>query len=474
MKRFLSIAAALIVVSASLSAKVKLPSIISDNMVLQQKTLVTLWGWSEPKATVTVTPSWSSIPVTVKADKDGKWTAQIRTTMAGGPYDITFDDGDEVVVSDVLLGEVWFCSGQSNMVMPMNGFSAQPVEDALDYIVKAKASRPIRVCNIKRKTSVKPLENAKCAWWKHTPENVARSSATAYFFAEYLNSVLDVPVGVITSAWGGAKVWAWMDRTTLEGFEGVPFPAETETEFKSPQHIPTLLFNGMVAPFTSYTIKGMLWYQGCSDRDNPAMYAELMPAYVKMMRNYWGQGEIPFYFVQIAPYKYDGPEKFSGAYIREVQLNSLKTIPNSGMVTTHDLGDENCIHPAKKREVGRRLALHALSNDYGMEGFDPNPPMFESMTVKGNTVEVLFSTGEVHGLARRGWELAGFEVAGEDKVFYPASAKIGGKGDRTVIVTSDKVQNPVAVRYGFHNSGDEASVFSSMGIPASPFRTDNW
>ena len=466
----LIIAVALVCISASLSAKVTLPAIISDNMVLQQNTEVTLWGKAEPGAQLLITPGWDAPSVTVKVSKQGSWEAKLKTAKAGGPYDLTFNDGEVLVVGNVLLGEVWFCSGQSNMVMPMRGFTCQPVEESMDYIVKAKPSRDIRVCSIKRAKSVTPLETAQCKWMEHTPEAVSASSATAYFFAEYLNSILDVPVGVIVAAWGGAKIKTWMDRETLKGaFPEVSLPdLKGPVPEEKPQHEATILYNGMVAPITSYTIKGLLWYQGCSDSDEPALYERLVPAYVDMMRTKFGNSSLPFYYVQIAPYKTkDG----NGRYIREAQLNNLKTIPNSGMVVTTDAGDTRCIHPAKKKPVGQRLALLALYNDYGIKGFDPNPPTYESMSVKCKYATLKFNVGESQ-LAPKGWDLDGFEVAGEDKVFHPAVAKVKGKDELTV--ACDKVEKPVAVRYNFSDTADVATLFNLSGIPASPFRTDKW
>ena len=463
-------AALFLCVAVSLSAEVTLPAIISDNMVLQQNTEVTLWGKARPGAKLVIIPSWGGSAAETNVSRQGTWEAKLKTPGAGGPYEIVFNDGDIHVVKNVLLGEVWYCSGQSNMVMPMRGFTCQPVEGSVDYIAKAKPSRDIRMCTIKRAKSVTPLEKAQCKWMEHTPEAVAASSATAYFFAEYLNSILDVPVGVIVSAWGGAKIKTWMDRETLkDSFPEVSLPdLNGPVPQEKPQHEATILYNAMVAPITSYTIKGMLWYQGCSDSDDPALYERLVPAFVDMMRNKWGNSALPFYYVQIAPFK---TKDDTGKYIREAQLNNLKTIPNSGMVVTTDLGDIKCIHPAKKKQIGQRLALLALYNDYGVKGFEPDPPTYESMVVNGKYATLKFNVGE-SDLAPKGWELEGFEVAGEDKVFHPAVAKVKSKNELTVVC--DKVEKPVAVRYNFNDVADTATLFNLSGIPASPFRTDKW
>ena len=457
----------------SLQAKVVLPTLFADHMVLQQQTEARFWGTATPGKKVTIRPSWSSQTITATADAEGRWEAAVPTPEAGGPYTIDLSDGERLTLNDVLIGEVWLCSGQSNMEMPMRGFTNQPVTNPTDVIARAKASTPIRICNVKRVTARTPQESCTAKWEQNTPEAVAGASATAYYFARYLQEVLEIPVGIIISSWGGTPVEAWMDRETMAAFPEFDLSfLDGDGKINKPQNQPTMLYNSMIAPLVPYTIKGFLWYQGESNRLRPAQYQKLMPAFVKMLRERWGLGELPFYYVQIAPYCYENADLEGGsALLREAQMRNLGEIPASGMAVTMDIGNRNCIHPGKKAEVGQRLAWLALVNDYGMKGFEPTTPLYESMTVEGNRAYLTFRCGK-SSLAPLGDALGGFEVAGADRVFHPAKAWIE-KGRGRLIVTSDEVQTPVAVRYAFRNYA-EASLFNTYGIPASSFRTDDW
>lgn len=453
-------------------AKVVLPGIFGDNMVLQQQSEAQFWGKAAPGKKVTIHPSWSTKAITANVDRDGRWKAAVPTPEAGGPYTIELSDGERLTLRDVLIGEVWLCSGQSNMEMPMRGFYTQPVEGSADVIIRAKASTPIRLCTVNRTTARTPQEECTAQWQKNTPEAVAGTSATAYYFAQYLQSVLDVPVGIIVTCWGGTPVEAWMDREALAPFTEFDLSfLDNPAKIENPQYKPCGLYNGMIAPLAPFTIKGFLWYQGESNRGRHAQYQALMPAFVKMLRAHWAQGELPFYYVQIAPYRYDGPDAASGALLREAQLRNLEDIPSSGMAVTLDIGDRNCIHPAKKQQVGTRLAWLALSKTYGMKGINADTPVYEKMEVTDGKAYLTFRAGR-EGLAPLGDKLAGFEVAGADRIFHPATAWIE-KGKGRLIVTSDAVAEPVAVRYAFTNV-PEASLFNSSGIPASSFRTDDW
>ena len=453
-------------------AKIKLPALVGSNMVLQRECDANLWGWASPSKKVTVTTSWDGRKYATRADADGNWLLKVATPAAGGPYTIRISDGDPVTLENVMIGEVWVCSGQSNMEMPMRGFLNQPVEGSADAIIRAKAATPIRLCTVKRSTARTPQEECAAQWLKHTPEAVAGTSATAYYFARYLQSVLDVPVGVIVTCWGGTPVEAWMDRETMSGFKEFDLSfLDNPDQIDRPQYKPCGLYNGMIAPLVPYTVKGFLWYQGESNRPNPTQYRALMPAFVKMLRERWAQGGLPFYYVQIAPYRYDGPNAISGALLREAQLHNLKDIPSSGMAVTLDIGDEGCIHPAKKEEVGTRLAWLALSKTYGMKGIDADTPVCEKMEVADGKAYLTFATGP-DGLAPYGRTLTGFEMAGADRAFHPATARIE-KGKSRLIVACDAVPEPVAVRYAFRNV-PEATLFNTSGIPASSFRTDDW
>ena len=458
-------------------ARVILPDLISDNMVLQRNSKVALWGKAEPGEEVEIFASWKTEKMTAKADADGNWKVYIKTPSAGGPYKMFFSDGvgESVTLQNVLFGDVWLCLGQSNMVMPMKGFTSQPVEDAMEYIVSAKPSSPIRICNVKRAAKFQEVSSCKCQWQTHTPEAVSGASATAYFFAKRLQETLDIPIGIITSAWGGSMIEAWMSRETLAS----NFSSEIDLSFldreEKPEKVnqaPTMLYNGMLAPLQNFGIKGVIWYQGCSNRGFAELYSRFQPEFVKMLRKMWNNEELPFYYAQITSYKYSGSENIEAALIREAQAENSKIIPYSGMAVTMDCGDEFVIHPPKKKPVGDRLAYLALQKTYGMNGFDAVPPMYESHNIKGNMVYVKFTETLWGGVGLRGRNLEGFELAGSDRKFYPAEAYCD-KDRHTIVVKSDMVPEPVAVRYAFHNVAP-VSVYNTFGIPASPFRTDDW
>lgn len=464
--------AALLLLAATAGAKVHMPSVFGDNMVLQQQTEVALWGTANGKS-VTITPSWAPGESVVAPVKRGKWMVRVATPEAGGPYELKLSDGEDLVFRNILIGEVWFCSGQSNMTMPMRGFTSQPVRGAAEVIMSAKPSVPIRMFTIKRKASFVPEDECEGSWLENTPEAVAGHSATAYFFAKRLQSVLDVPVGIINSDWGGTLIESWMSRDVLE----TEFQDEFNLEFldkgdpvEKPHRKPCTLFNGQVHPLIPFTFRGMIWYQGEANRAKPEQYTRLQTAYVKMMREVFQNPDAPFYFVQIAPYLYGGADKFSSGYFYEAQEKTLERIPNSGMAATVDIGELGTIHPCRKKEVGDRLAFLALAGTYGVAGFDPHAPTYESVSFNGNQALVAFKVDRM-GLSPMGRSLTGFELAGEDKVFHKATGRV--TKTKYVSVTSDEVPNPVAVRYCFRNWG-LGTLYNAYGIPAAPFRTDDW
>ena len=473
MKRFF-FALALALLSAAASAKVELPNFLGDNMVLQQQTDAALWGTAAPGKKVTIRPGWTRSKVTVKADPEtGKWFARVATPAAGGPYDIVISDGEKLTVHNVLIGEVWFCSGQSNMEMPVEGYGGQPAKGSEDLIVRAKPSTPIRMIKIERHSVASPQDTVITKGWKeHTPEAVAATSANAYFFAQYLQSVLEIPVGIIESDWGGSSIETWMDEKTIrEQFAGEFDLSHLEGgKIRTVHQDPCLLYNGQVHALVPYTFKGMLWYQGETNRGRPEQYVRLQTAYVKMMRELFQVPDAPFYFVQIAPYKYGQPDGWHSGYFYEAQQKTLETIPHSGMAATVDIGEFGTIHPCQKQAVGKRLALLALQHDYGVKGIEADAPTYKSFTVQDGKAIVSFNVGP-RGLNPMGQDLDGFEVAGADKVFHPAKAR--QKDNRSYILTCDAVPEPVAVRYCFRNWG-VGTIFNKSGIPLVPFRTDDW
>ena len=458
-----------------MQAKVELPPIFADNMVLQQQTDAALWGKAKPQSKVTVTTSWSKEKTVVTADAEGKWFARVSTPAAGGPYEITFNDGDKLTLKNVLIGEVWICSGQSNMDMPMRGYHGQPVAGATELILSANPSTLIRSCNLERIKALEPQETCSATWYEHTPEGVSVASATAYMFAKSLYDVLQIPVGIINASWGGTPIEAWMSPELLKKeFASELDLSHLDTKVwpeKSPYKAAGVLYNGMLHSLVKYTAKGFIWYQGCANRRRFEQYKRLQPAFVQMLRDEWGNQDMPFYFTQIAPYKYSDSQERTAGYMMWAQAQTLDMIPRSGMAATHDCGEYACIHPADKKTVGSRLAYLTLANDYGYDLIDANPPIYESFTVVDGEALVKFKVGAM-GLSPINIELEGFELAGEDGVFYPALGRVCND-KRYMLVKCPEVPNPVAVRYGMRN-WSVATVFNCSGIPLSPFRTDDW
>lgn len=454
-------------------SKVTLPSIFSDNMVFQQNTQAAVWGWTDSGKRVTIRPSWTSVKTVAVPDENGKWSARIQTPAAGGPYTVVISDGEKLMLQNVLVGEVWFCSGQSNMEMPMRGFRNQPVEGAADVIVSARPDKPIRMCTVARRASLTPVDKCEGSWKENTPEAVSATSATAYWFALKVQEMLGVPVGLLISEWGASTIETWMDRETISDL----FPGEFDLSFLDGKDLPRLkhqtpctLFNGQIHPLIPFTFKGMLWYQGESNRYRPEQYVRLQKEYVAMMRRLFENPDAPFYYVQIAPYRQEGEDDFTSGYFCEAQQKSLEVIPHSGMVTTMDLGECGSIHPRKKKEVGDRLANFALINDYGFKGINPASPSYESVKFEDGKAIVTMKV-DAMGLAPWGAEIQGFELAGDDMFFHPAKARL--KDVKTITVSSPDVPKPVAVRYCFRNYS-EGNLTNCWGIPAGPFRSDDW
>lgn len=453
-------------------AKIKLPSIIGDNMVLQQKADVNIWGEAQKSAAITIRCSWNDKVYKTTSTIEGKWIQKIETPTAGGPYSITISDGEEMTLSNILIGEVWICSGQSNMEMPVKGYRGQPVNGSLDAIAQANPDNRIRLITLKTNSSQTPLEDCIATpWMQSTPQSVADFSATAYFFGQYLQKILNVPVGLICTSWGGSKIESWIDKKTFENeFPEISLDVlnKKAEEIKRPKDETTLLYNAMIFPIEKYTIQGAIWYQGESNRDNPDQYKRLFPAMVKSWRKNWGQGEFPFYYVQIAPYC-DGSkncEEIKAAYLRQVQLECMTAIPNSGMVVTADIGHPTCIHPPQKDLVGKRLALWALAKTYNREGTPYCGPIYRTITTNNEKIIVEFNFSEL-GMTSYDQDITGFEIAGSDNIFYPAKARLIENKTKVELI-SEQVKNPVHIRYGYKNYSP-LNLYSNLGLPASPF-----
>jgi sialate O-acetylesterase len=456
----------LFVVSTVSFSQTKLPAFFSDGMVLQQKQLVAVWGIDKPLARISVNAGWGS-KSTATADANGHWKLKLQTPAAGGPYTLLIKGTAEIKLKNVLIGEVWFCSGQSNMEMPVKGYSNQPVIGSNETILQS-ANNNVRFFNTQRSVSITPLFDVKGEWKAADPSTTGNFSSTAYYFAKKLQAVLDVPVGIIQSAWGASTIESWMDAPTLNTFDNKPIPQKLPDSI--PNRTPTIMYNSMLHPYIGYSIKGALWYQGESNRENANEYRALFTSMITAWRKQWQQGDFPFYFVQIAPFE---PGKVNAAFLREAQLQTMQTVKNTGMVVTMDIGERTVIHPAQKEQVGNRLAYWALANDYGVKGISFSGPVYKELKKTTNGKLMLTFDYCEQGLTSFGKPLTDFEIAGEDRVFYPAEAMIQKDKNGILIVWSDAVKNPVSVRYAFKNWA-EASLFNTQGLPASSFRTDNW
>jgi sialate O-acetylesterase len=628
-------------------ASLKLPSILGDHMVLQQNSFARIWGWSEASAEVKVSTSWNGKTYSTRADAKGNWQVKVATAKAGGPYSLTIEGDITLELKDILLGEVWICSGQSNMEWPLSrtetGETEIPVADYPE----------IRLFTVKRHISPRPLEDVTGSWSACTPETAESFSAVGYFFGKKLHKDLGVPVGLVNTSWGGTPSESWTSREMLQTFgdfdaqldklynstgdemkkaeeeaakmeaaiesqwdfdnkenigykegwmrtsyddgdwKSMPVPAEwssveevgmlegvmwlrtlvlipsswkgknlvldlgpvdetdvtwingvevgsskvvanwnknrsyqipgsaVETDelllavrvvngtaqggifghpeqlkiypegdrsadpvllagdwkykiaYKFPRiarpnnsHTPSVLYNGMLFPLKNLAIRGAIWYQGESNQERAMQYRTIFPGMIQDWRNTWRQGDFPFYFVQLAPFKY--ANEHTSAELREAQFLTLSRLKNTGMAVTLDIGNPDDIHPANKRDVGKRLALWALAKDYGKD-LVYSGPLYREQKVEGTSIRLYFDhVGS--GLVARDGDLTHFEIAGEDQVYHPAKASIDGK---TVLVSSPRVSAPLAVRFAWSNTA-EPNLFNQEGLPASSFCTDQW
>ena len=648
-RRTLLIALLAVLTCAAVQADVRLPAILGDHMVLQRDTEVPLWGWADPGERVSVQASWQPDAVEATADADGHWRVTIHTPGAGGPHTITIAGENVLTLREVLIGEVWICSGQSNMEWSF----ASGVPNREQEL--ATANQPhIRLFNVNRKLAAGPLEDCEGQWQECTSKSVFGFSAVGYFFGREIHQELNVPVGLIGSSWGGTVAEAWMSPESLrryggfddrlkqleaeraapgtlaktrdlavqrwwEGltqldagsapggwmqpdfadadwaemrlptrpeadglgnFDGVIWyrrtfdamdewtdraltlelgpiddmdtvwingqriggteragayqlprkytvpagvvkpknnviavrvvdtggpggffgqPAQLALHFsdgKTSQAValagtwqcragarisalppfpwqhslhanwPSVLYNGMIAPLTPFAIRGAIWYQGEANRPRPIQYQTLFPALIRDWRELWGRGDFPFYFVQIAPFRYQG-DTGDAAALRDAQRRTL-SVPNTGMAVTMDIGNPNDIHPRNKQDVGHRLALWALAKTYGRDGLVYSGPLYRSMDAEEGRIRLHFDHAD--GGLRTDGPLDFFLIAGRDRSFVRAKARIEGE---TVVVWSEAAPDPIAVRYAW-GPADEPSLFNKVGLPAACFRTDNW
>ena len=462
-------------------ARVTLPQFFSDNMVLQQQTECNIWGKADVGKSVVVITSWDKKSYSVKVDDNGDFLVKVKTPKAGGPYDITFALATvskssavssgmayDCTLHNVMIGEVWICSGQSNMEMQMKGYKAQPVEGAAEELIACKDDG-LRLFYGKRLASLEPQQNLKGSWQEADAASVREFSATAYFFGKALRKALGVPVGLICTAFGGSACEAWMKADWLKAFPKVQQTITEEDVKKLQQRCPTALYNGQLKPLIGYGIRGAIWYQGEDNIPRSDYYAPLLARMVQGWREEWKQGDFPFYYCQIAPYDYSLIGWKDSQYLREQQLKAEAMIPNARMAVLMDAGLEYGIHPRKKRQAGERLAILALANTYDVKGL-PDFAVYKAVEFKNDTTVVSFDRSKEWVYFDHGPSSKNFEVAGSDKVFHPAT-KVWVSRNRVYVVCDD-VKQPVALRYAWRDwvEGD----LMHDGLPVSSFRTDDW
>jgi sialate O-acetylesterase len=482
--------------------KLTLPSLFTDNMVLQRGVDVPVWGSAAPGERITIT--LGTLRTVAVADTQGRWTAHLGPLEAGGPFELAVIGRQTIVLSNVLIGEVWVCSGQSNM-----SFSLSQSRGAPEDVDEADFPR-LRLFTVNRDVADRPQTRHGGRWEVTTPETAGKFSAVAYYFGREIHESLGVPVGLIHTSWAGSPIESWMSKEALESdpsfksiFEtwaqkvaanqpqidryekewlawrrwadgaiaaGAQFDQQPDGP-EGPRHqdYPSNLYNAMVAPLAPYAIKGVIWYQGEGNRERAAQYRKLFPTMIRDWRRLFGQGDIPFLFVQLANYgkKPWNPAESRTAELREAQLMAL-SLPKTGMAVTIDVGDPSDVHPTNKKDVGHRLSLLARAIAYGQD-LVSSGPLYDSMKVEGNRIRVFFKpTGGGLEAGGRG-VLHGFSIAGADHKFVWADAKIEGE---TVLVSQKEVKEPVAVRYAWGDS-PSCTLFNKLGLPASPFRTDS-
>lgn len=460
MKKFLLMVIALCLFQAS-QATIRLPHIFSDGVVLQQKTDIQLWGWASPNEKVSIWPSWQKDSIHLRANPDGKWMVTLHTPAAGGPFTIDFDAHNHIRLSDVWLGEVWVCSGQSNMEFTYNWRKAKDIGIDFDSCNRYN----LHFFQVPKTTGVTPQEDLPGSWMHCDSNTLKDFSAVAYFFGKKLNKNLHVPIGLISSNWGGTPAEVWTPAALVNEN---PFLHKWQEKIKPSIGWPILAgraYNGMIYPLTNFAIAGTIWYQGESNVDTYQSYGQLFKTMIRSWRTRWNQ-DFPFYFVQIAPFHYNAE---NGAELRDQQTQAL-TLPHTGMVVTADLvSDTNDIHPHDKYDVGYRLANLALSDHYLLQGHFPKSPVLSHYEVKGNKVQIYFKDAETGLNVKSGStkDIQQLFIAGEDQHLYPATLSI--EHDGSITVSSKEVTDPKLIEYGFTNTR-LGNLISGDGLPVAPFR----
>jgi len=484
------------------AADVRLPRIFGNQMVLQRDLPVRVWGTADPGEKVTVSIGKNQSNAT--ADAHGKWKVELPALAAGNPIEVKVSGKNTITLRDVLVGEVWVCSGQSNMQMAVQHAADGKKETA------AATHPQIRLFTVPMLVATEPVDDVDAYWKECTPESIPSFSAVAYYFGRSLNEQLGVPIGLINTSWGGTRIEPWTPpvgfravpavasiaddvekaganyvRTTVaavgafakwlptaekarDARTAIPAPPAWPTHPLSNNRAPTALYNGMIHPLVPFAIRGAIWYQGESNLGEGMLYFDKMKALIQGWRSVWNEGDFPFYYVQLAPYTYGKSNPTALPRIWEAQTAAL-CMPNTGMAVTNDIGNVKDIHPKDKQDVGKRLALWALAKNYGKE-IVYSGPLYKSMSVDGSKIRMKFNHVGGGLAARDGKPLTWFTIAGEDQKFVDAQAKIDGDA---IVVSAPNVEKPVAVRFGWDQVADP-NLANIEGLPASAFRTDRW
>ncbi|MCX2486204.1 sialate O-acetylesterase [Pedobacter sp. MR2016-24] len=459
----------------NVNAFIVLPDVITDNMVLQQKEKSTFWGKAAPGKSITIIPSWNNKKYSTTIDANGNWKIRIDIPAAGGPFQLSFNDGELLVLKNIMIGEVWLCSGQSNMEMPLAGWGK--IKNYQQEIANANYPN-IRILKVKKTINSHPqhdFQSNTMGWQECAPSTISDFSATAYFFARRIIQDKNVAIGLIDATWGGTVIESW---TSAEAIAKVAVFTDTVRKYASipaatkltNPNKPALLFNGMINPLLPVTIKGVIWYQGESNNSRAYQYRELFPLLINDWRTKFGRAKMPFLFVQLANFQaiLPQPADATWAELREAQAMALR-LPNTGMAVAIDIGETGDIHPKNKQDAGKRLALLALRKVYGQDVIDEGP-VYQSYKIEGAKIRISFKPSVAALKTQDGKALTGFAIAGADRKFYWATAEISGN---SIIVSSDQVKNPVAVRYAWANN-PVCNLINAAALPASPFRTDDW
>jgi len=439
-------------------AEISLPNIFSDHMVLQRKTDVLLYGWGQPNEEFTIYTSWNDATVEMKTGNDAKWQVQVATPKAGGPYEIHFNGkNNEIILNDVLIGEVWLCSGQSNME-----WSANSGIDNKEYEI-ANANHPnIRLFTVEKRTAENPLEDVAGTWETCSTETMPDFSAVAYFFARKVQAELKIPIGLIDSSWGASCAEVWTPEYIFKEHPELVAAHELVETNKWVTIDKSTLYNAMIAPLVNFKIGGVLWYQGESNTSNAETYQQLFTSMITSWRKKWNN-EFPFYYVQIAPFKYGRP--YEGGVLRDQQRRIL-ALNNTGMAMTSDICTVENIHPQNKQDVGLRLANIALKQQYNMLEEEVYGPLFDSAKIIGNKIQIAFTHDK--GLNSTGGNIDLFEISNNQGIWFAAKAKLK---DGVVSVSSKEVKSPKAVRYAW-KSTDIGNLYNEVGLPASTFTSE--